>query len=182
MEEHCQANTSRLREELYSYSLSRCARMGYPISAIYSRAVTLSECVNAWFEATGTKHNVVAARGGMLATKISEIVNGKNEDPQWSTVEKLAKGFELPLHVFIQGPPRPEKESGHGESQDRRQRNPFWDARLAALDDQVVAADSWQGDILKAQFALLDAQAALNRALRREDSDESHQPTAKAGR
>jgi transcriptional regulator with XRE-family HTH domain len=126
--------------------------------ALYSGGVTLTECVNSWFEATGIKQNVVADRAGMAPTKISEIVNGKNPDPQWSTVEKIARGFGVSLAEFLAGP-RP-KESGRVE---RPEGDPLFAALaqgLTELDANTPAEDSWRGDILK-------AIAVLNRALRR---------------
>lgn len=169
MEEYCQAIGSRMHEELSPHALSRCVRMGYPISALYSRRVDLPECVSSWFEATGKKQNAVAKKAGMLASKVSEIATGKNPDPQWSTVVKLAQGFGVPLHVFLEGPPSSDTSDGD-DDRPREGSAVLEQLLLQRLDAEAPAEDTLRGDILRAQAALDSAQAALNRALRRPDS------------
>lgn len=145
--------------------------MGYTIEALYSRGVTITECVNLWLESTGIKQTVVAERAGMTAPKISEIVTGKNPDPQWSTVEKLARGFEVTPAAFIAGP-RPKVEIRAS----RFEVDPRLAALVARLDQDTPAEDTWRGDVLK-------AIAVLNRALRRDAAPgESDAPSAQVRR
>lgn len=67
--------------------------------------VTLTECVNRWFQETGKQKKLVAKNADMLPSKISEIVTGRNPDPQFSTVEKLARGFGCAsVEEFLAGP------------------------------------------------------------------------------
>ena len=71
--------------------------------------------------------------------------------------------------------PRPDQESGVGQ---RPEGDPLLAAfahRLAELDTETPAEDSWRGDVLK-------AIAVLNRALRRESDAGTAPPTAKVGR
>lgn len=131
-----------------------------PSPALQSRAVTLAECVNVWFKATGRKQNDVAKRAGMLPSKISEIVNGKNDDPQFSTVEKIAKGFGVPVARFLEGPPGLEGDSRH-----EHVGNDGGGARLAdslgralrEYEQTGQVPNDWRGDVLVAIFALTRA-------------------------
>lgn len=74
------------------------------LSALYSVRVTMTECLNRWFQETGKKKRAVAKKAGMLPSKISGIVTGRNPDPRYSTVEKLAKGFGVSVEEFLAGP------------------------------------------------------------------------------
>jgi len=104
-------------------------------------------------------------------SKISEIVSGANRDPQFSTVEKLAKGFNVSVDVFLAGP-RP-LEAVHGDR--TRERSAVLDQLLREIDIEAPADDSWRGDVLK-------ALAALTRALRRADTRAVTGEAAKARR
>jgi transcriptional regulator with XRE-family HTH domain len=127
-------------------------------TAVYSRPVKLAECVNAWFESTGRKQNAVAEKAGMLPSKISEIVNGKNDDPQFSTIEKLAKGFGVTVSRFLEGPPGSESEAGH--EQVSRGGAGLADSLGRALREYEQTGQvpkDWRGDVLVAIFALTRA-------------------------
>lgn len=165
MDELCQAVNSLENDVFIALALTDCVRMGYPIPAVYSRDVTLAECVTLWLEKTGKKQKAVANKAKLLPSKVSEIASGKNPDPQWSTVERLARGFELPLHVFLAGP-RPERASGHVQSV--ADLDPVLAGIIAAaqsiVDAEDSAPDTLEGDVLKAHAVLTRAVQRLGRA------------------
>lgn len=137
---------------------------------VYSCGVTLTECVNLWLASTGAKQKVIAERAGIAASKLSDLVRGNNSDPQFSTVEKLAKGFGVTIVEFLAGPSRPEKgQTGQDGQRAEGASIPGLERILAQLDEEAPADETIKGDILRAQHALASAHAALNRALRRAD-------------
>lgn len=144
-----------------------------PFSAVYSGGVTLTECVNLWFEATGKRQNAVAKDAGMAASKVSEIATGKNPDPQWSTVERLAKGFGVTPARFLQGPPSPEGLT-HGESGGGTALADSLRRTLAQYEETGQFPKDFRGDIMLAIFTLT---RALQRAA---DSGESATENRKA--
>lgn len=152
-----------------------------PSAALYSGGVTLQECVNGWFTATGKKKNSVAKKAGMKPSQISDIVSGRNPDPQFSTVERLARGFELSTTAFLRGP-RPEEDPGHAESRLHRHLEEIERANvLDELYDNLVEKypttdETWRGDVQRAQAAVAEAAVALARALRRADEDSRSAP------
>ena len=162
-------NSSPKRKCLLCYQLR-------PVWAVYSGGVDVTECVNAWLASTGKSQVAVARAAGMNAGKLNEIVKGKTArgkrpDPQFSTVEKIAKGFGISVLALLEGP-RPEDDTGH--AQRSVQTHSGLQRLLDAVDAEFPAEDSWQGDIHK-------AVAALNRALRRgRDSGAPHSKAAKA--
>lgn len=92
------------------------------------------------------------------------------ENPTVETLDKIAAALTIDVHLLTA--PRPEEESGHAE---RREGHPVLDELARALDAEVPAEDTWQGDVLK-------AIAALNRALRRPADGEAAVSTTKTGR
>jgi transcriptional regulator with XRE-family HTH domain len=127
-----------------------------PFSAVYSGSVTLTECVNQWFAVTGKKQNVVARDAGMSPSKVSDIVTGRNTDPQWSTVERLARGFGVPIARFLEGP-SPEGSGGHGESSGGTALADSLRRALASYEATGQFPEDWRGDIMLAIFTLTRA-------------------------
>lgn len=78
------------------------------IAALYSRAVTLQDIVRAWIAHVVVTQKDVAARGKIKEATLSDIANGNVTDPHFSTVMKLAKGFDVTVDRFLAGPPQPE--------------------------------------------------------------------------
>lgn len=76
-----------------------------PTGRLQFLRVTLSECVKAWLAHTGRSQTNVAARAKLPVPKLNAIVKGHNPNPRWETVERLAKGFGVPVHQFLAGPP-----------------------------------------------------------------------------
>lgn len=60
--------------------------------------------VRQWKAATGVMYKVVAARAEMQPNKLSDIANGKNLNPEWSTIQRIAAGFGVTVAQFIAGP------------------------------------------------------------------------------
>lgn len=58
-----------------------------------------------WKDATGVLQKVIAARAGMKENKLSAIAVGKNRNPTLDTLERIARGFGVPLAEFLAGPP-----------------------------------------------------------------------------
>lgn len=129
-----------------------------PCSAIYSDAVTLPECVNAWLKSTGIMQNVVAERAGLKPSQISEIAAGKI-DPRWSTIEKLALGFGVSPSAFLAGP-RLEGDFRHEHVGNESGGSGLADSLRRALADYEQTGqfpNDWRGDIMLAIFTLTRA-------------------------
>lgn len=128
-------------------------------------------------ELVGTDHGrlaKVARDAGMDSPQLDRLRKGENDNPTVAVLTRIADALGVPLAALFT---RPEKDARHGMGGER---NPILDRRFAellgALDVEVPAPDSWRGDILK-------ALAALNRALRREDTaGESEQRATKTRR
>jgi len=88
-------------------------------------------------------------------SKLSKLERGEERNPRYHTLERVARGLEVPLASLFEDP-RPE-----GAERAQSEGSPILSALLARLDSEAPAEDSIQGDILK-------ALAALTRALRRE--------------
>lgn len=131
-----------------------------PFSAVYSGDVTLAERLTAWIEFTGKQQNVIADRGGLKPSQVSDIALGK-VDPRWSSVEKIAKGLGVSLAEFLDGPPRPEEDAGHGEGP-QREAFAILAQLVADVDATTQGDNTWRGDIFR-------AIAVLHRALQRAD-------------
>lgn len=127
-----------------------------PFTAVYSGSVTLTECVNLWLEASGKKQNAVAKAAGMAPSKVSDIVTGRNPDPQWSTVERLARGFGVPVARFLEGP-RLEGSTGHGESSGGTALADSLRRTLAQYEATGQFPNDYRGDIMLAIFTLTRA-------------------------
>jgi len=60
--------------------------------------------VRQWKAATGLMYKVVAARAQMPPNKLSAIANGKNANPRWETIQRIAVGFGVTEAQFLAGP------------------------------------------------------------------------------
>jgi transcriptional regulator with XRE-family HTH domain len=106
-------------------------------------------------------------------SKLSKLERGDEDNPQYETLVRVARGLDVPLATLFDES-RPEEGSGHAERPSEG--SPILETFLARLDAEAPAEDSVRGDILK-------AIAALNRALRREaDTGAPPAQAPKAGR
>lgn len=120
------------------------------MTALYFDAVELSLLVNAWLKHTGMKKGVVAKRAGIAASKFSPMISGDG-DPRWSTVEKIARGFNVTVAAFVAGPPR---RKGGSVDADRTPGDPL----LAELLEQAASREgTWTSDVSEAISALVRA-------------------------
>jgi transcriptional regulator with XRE-family HTH domain len=98
--------------------------------------------------------------------------NDHASNPAVDVLMRIARALHVPSSALFdpKGAPIPgpeQQESGH----DREQGVAVLEKlRLNQLDEAAPAEDSTRGDILRAQHALNQAQAALNRALLRPDT------------
>lgn len=126
--------------------------------------------VDGWLASRLTLDELVGKTGLNRGT-IHRVLDNKTKDPSFNTVAMIAAAFGPTIVTRVAesiGVTRPEQEPGHVG---RREGNPILEAiRLRELDDSAPAEDSIRGDILRAQTALDQAHAALNRALRRPDA------------
>ncbi len=53
-------------------------------------------------ESLGITQQELANRMGVSVPRISELENGKSENPRLTTLEALAKALELPLPTLVQ--------------------------------------------------------------------------------
>jgi transcriptional regulator with XRE-family HTH domain len=140
-------------------------------------------------EARGLSQKEVGQRAGLQSgTEISRHErNAVDSNPTVAIVGRIAAALEVSISALFEpvGYPIPRPEgSGHAERRrDGVERSAILQAVLDRRDQKTPAEDSWRGDVLRAQDAITDAAAALNRALRRPaDSGESGQQAAKVGR
>lgn len=137
-------------------------------AVLYSGAVTLSECVNAWLAYTGKSKAQVARDAGLAPNKLTDWGKGLNPNPQLDSVEKLARGFGVTVAAFLSGPPA---EAGRGATTEGS-------AILEALRQRIgseFAETTWQHDVAT-------AIGLLARALQRRDSETSDDDAEHAGR
>lgn len=146
-------------------------------AAVYSCGVDVTECVNTWLKASRISQAEVARQAGINPGKLNEIVKGRTSrgnrpDPQFSTVEKIARGFGISVVEFLRGP-RPEQETGlEKASAEEIERRTVLEGLYERIIEKYPTADeTWRGDVQRAQAAVADAAVALARALRRANED-----------
>lgn len=165
-------------------SCNPLAYRGLPDLSYSSVAMTSAERIGANIREWRNRRRMTQAALGELigsdGPRVGRIEKGA-ENPTVETLDKLAAALQIELHDLTV--PRPEEEPGRDESPARDERSPILQALLDRLDQRAPAEDSIRGDILRAQDALGEAVAALNRALRREGSTGDAPPlAAKTGR
>jgi len=111
----------------------------------------------------------VARSAKMTSSQLQKIANGTTRDPSVTTLDRVAKAMGITLSALVDERARPEHEAGVGE-RPSASAEILEEIRLRELDRFAPAEDSTRGDILRAQTALDQAHAALNRALRRSNS------------
>lgn len=113
----------------------------------------------------------VAALAGSTDGEISRHErNAPNSNPAVDVLVRISRALDVPLPCLFEpvGTPIPrpdEGEAGHADADDRSQGSALLERVLHQLDSETPAEDSWRGDVLK-------AVAALNRALRRTNTDD----------
>lgn len=123
---------------------------------LYSPGVTFADLFQRWLEATGKTQVSVSAKSGISTSKLSPLATGANPNPEWDTIEKVARGFEISTEEFLAGP-RP----GVGATRDDRREGASVLEKL--VSDASAKDGSWQSSVA-------EAIAVLTAALKR-DSD-----------
>lgn len=74
------------------------------LAGILSLAVEFSDVLAAWLDASGMNQSVVAGRTGLKPNKLSELVTGRNRNPTWKTIARIADAFGVEPVAFFAGP------------------------------------------------------------------------------